>query len=167
MWRVPNAGGRQILVETDPLMLMDRFWQDDMVKPESGGILLGYRRGEHLHVTVATAPQPDDGRWRFFFKRSKRAHQEIALKQWRASGQTVDYLGEWHTHPEPHPSPSSHDYSEWRKIYERLPKPMLFMIVGWSGELWLGCSEGSQVLRCNDEGAEISVSTAGNLVDFK
>lgn len=134
-------------------MLMDSFWQDAPAKPESGGILLGYRRGKHLHVTMASVPQPADGRWRFMFERSKRAHQEIALREWRASSQTVDYLGEWHTHPEPYPSPSSFDRAEWSKICSRVSSPMIFMIVGWSGEHWLGSSStGHQVHRCNPAG---------------
>lgn len=153
-----NTADSRILIEATPLLLMDRFWQNEMDKPESGGILLGHRRGKHLHVTIATEPQPGDGRWRFFFNRSMRAHQDIALKKWRASGGTVDYLGEWHTHPEPHPSPSPKDYAEWRKICSRLPNPMLFMIVGWSGEVWLGCSNGQKVEQCNIDPMEVSTS---------
>lgn len=148
IWQVPMGQAGKILVEAEPLMLMDEFWQNKAVKPESGGILLGYRRGNHLHVTMATAPQPGDGRWRFLFRRSKGSHQDIALHQWHASGQTVDYLGEWHTHPEPHPRPSHLDYTEWAKICARAPKPMLFMIVGWTGELWLGYSSGERVQKC-------------------
>lgn len=129
-------------------MLMDQFWQDDGVKPESGGILLGYRRCNHLHVTMVTVPQPSDRRQRFLFRRSKGTHQDIALHQWHASGQTIDYLGEWHTHPESQPSPSRLDYTEWAKICARVQKPMLFMIVGWTGELWLGCSSRKRVQKC-------------------
>lgn len=149
MWRVPKVQDGQVLIEAEPLSLVDGFWQDERSKPESGGILLGYRRGGHLHVTMASTPQPEDGRWRYFFRRSRRAHQEIAIHHWRASGETVDYLGEWHTHPEPNPTPSGEDYAEWAKICARTPKSMLFLIVGWSGQLWLGWSSGQRVLRCD------------------
>lgn len=77
----------QVLVEAEPLALMDRHWQDSTSKPESGGILLGYRRGAHLHVTMATAPQASDRGWRYLFKRSARHHQEIALHQWNESSE--------------------------------------------------------------------------------
>ena len=148
IWCMPGRQSGRILVEAELLMLMDRFWQDASAKPESGGILLGYRRGKHVHVTMASAPQPGDGRWRYLFKRSKRAHQEIALRQWCASAQTVDYLGEWHTHPENLPNPSSLDYTEWAKISAIAPSPVIFAIVGWSGQVWLGCSNGRHVRRC-------------------
>lgn len=148
IWQVPKNLDGQILLEVEPLQLMDKFWQDDVTKPESGGIFLGYRRGSHLHVTMASAPQPSDARSRYSFWRSKSAHQDIALRKWRASKQTMDYLGEWHTHPEAHPMPSGKDYSEWAKICTSAQKPMLFLIIGWSGELWLGCSEGQRVRKC-------------------
>ncbi|WP_431259403.1 Mov34/MPN/PAD-1 family protein [Roseateles chitinivorans] len=149
MWRAAHAPEGQILVEADALRLMDGFWQNEHSKPESGGILLGYRRGPHLHVTMVTTPQRGDCGWRYFFKRSRRAHQDIALRHWRASGETVDYLGEWHTHPESSPTPSGEDYAEWAKICARTSLPMLFVIVGWSGQLWLGRSRGQQVPRCD------------------
>jgi hypothetical protein len=41
------ASAGRVLVEAEPLALMDRHWQDSTSKPESGGILLGYRRGAH------------------------------------------------------------------------------------------------------------------------
>lgn len=138
----------QVLVEAEPLALMDRHWQDSTSKPESGGILLGYRRGAHLHVTMATAPQAGDRGWRYLFKRSARHHQEIALHQWNESGRKIDYLGEWHTHPELHPSPSATDLSEWRKICSQRQAPMVFLIMGWSGELWLGLSGRLEIERC-------------------
>lgn len=145
VWHGLRDAPARVLVEAEPLALVDRYWQDGADKPESGGILLGYRRGEHLHVTMATTPQAADRGWRFLFKRSARHHQEIALRQWNASDKTMDYLGEWHTHPQSCPFPSSTDFSEWRKICSQRKVPMAFVIVGWSGELWLGLSRGLEI----------------------
>jgi integrative and conjugative element protein (TIGR02256 family) len=148
IWQAPLGVAGQVLVEPDPLALMDRHWQNRNSKSESGGILLGYRRGAHLHVTMATAPQAADRGWRYLFKRAARHHQEIALCQWAASGRTMDYLGEWHTHPEACPSPSATDLDEWRKICSQRPAPMVFAIMGWSGEMWLGLSRGLEIESC-------------------
>lgn len=137
-----------VLVEAAPLTLMDQYWQDSNNKSESGGILLGYRRGAHLHVTMATAPQSTDRGWRYLFKRAARHHQEIALRQWISSDRKMDYLGEWHTHPEPHPSPSATDHSEWRTLCGQRPSPMVFIIMGLSGEMWLGMSRGLKIEPC-------------------
>lgn len=148
VWQNPHITQGRILVEAEPLELMDRHWQDKIGKPESGGILLGYRRGAHLHVTMATKPQAADRGWRYLFKRSARYHQEIAFHQWNASERTMDYLGEWHTHPQHHPSPSATDISEWRKICSQRQAPMIFLIIGWSGELWLGLSREMGIKQC-------------------
>jgi integrative and conjugative element protein (TIGR02256 family) len=148
IWTTPSNSTGSILIEPEALCVIDRYWQDDGSKPESGGVLLGCRRGTHLQVVVATAPQASDRRKRFWFNRSSRSHQEIALQKWAASGETIDYLGEWHTHPEPNPSPSALDLCEWQKICRQKSYSMVFLIMGWSGAMWVGVSKGSRVLTC-------------------
>jgi len=56
----------------------------------------------------------------------------LALDRWRATRGTVRYLGEWHTHPEDHPTPSGLDRSEWRRLAtgRRDKRPQLSIIVG-------------------------------------
>jgi integrative and conjugative element protein (TIGR02256 family) len=127
---------------------MDAHWQNRSDIPESGGILMGYRRGEHLHVTHATPPQATDRRKRFQFNRSSQPHQMIALERWKESGGTIDYLGEWHTHPQATPAPSMMDHREWRKIYRGRALQMLFAVMGWKGDLWLGLSTADKVDQC-------------------
>ena len=43
---------------------------------------------------------------------------------------TKSYLGEWHTHPEPNPRPSSLDITEWKKTANYNEDMLLFLIVG-------------------------------------
>ena len=126
------------MIEDDVLNYILDHKQDISDRPEAGGILLGYRRGSHLHVTSATSPQPRDRQSRFRFRRCDPAHQDLALLQWKASGNRVDYLGEWHTHPVSDPTPSSLDLAEWKKIYGRKNCNMLFLIAGTANAFWLG-----------------------------
>ncbi|WP_367398706.1 Mov34/MPN/PAD-1 family protein [Burkholderia multivorans] len=93
-----------------------RFRQTDPTAPESGGILLGYRRGMYLHVSMVTTPQSGDTQHRYGFRRQAHGQQKIALDLWKADRETMDYLGEWHIHPEAVPTPSSIDTGELRKI---------------------------------------------------
>lgn len=151
VWRGSKSNSKCVLIESEPLVLIDSHWQDKPEKPESGGILLGYRRGIHLHVTMATPPQAADRGWRYQFKRSSRHHQEIALQQWCSSDGMVDYLGEWHSHPQNQPIPSKTDLDEWRRICCRRHKPMVFLIVGVSGELWVGLSSGQELELCEPQ----------------
>lgn len=140
---------KKILVEGGPLQTMDRYRQDLNDKAEAGGILLGYRKGPHLHIVEITVPQLTDRRRRFRFDRSAQHHQQIALEQWNASEKTMDYLGEWHTHPEINPSPSGIDINEWTKITKRQTKPMVFMNLGMTGTIWLGLSVNQMLIKCN------------------
>ncbi|WP_201491369.1 Mov34/MPN/PAD-1 family protein [Pseudomonas paracarnis] len=139
----------KILVEGAPLQTMDRYRQDRSDKTEAGGILLGYRKGPHLHIVQVTVPQLTDRCRRFRFDRSAHHHQQIALDQWHVSEKTMDYLGEWHTHPEINPSPSGVDINEWVKITNRQTKPMVFMILGLTGTIWLGLSVNNALIKCS------------------
>lgn len=147
MWQSPWQPSSRVLIEAGPLTLLDRFHQPGRAALEAGGILLGYRRGLHLHVVAATTPQAADRRSRFRFHRADPHHQIAAMDHWESSGMRVDYLGEWHTHPEAQPTPSHLDYSEWRKICSRRSSPMVFVILGWSGDIWLGVSKGTRIAQ--------------------
>lgn len=106
-------------------------------RKERGGILLGTRRGVHFHVAEATLPMSEDQGSRYFFRRGRAGHSEFARKRWLQSRNVVDWLGEWHSHPEAIPSPSSIDLASWRQIANRRRAPMLFLILGYHG-LWMG-----------------------------
>lgn len=136
--RMPGRGPGQVLVEPEVMTVLGRFRQMHHDAPEAGGILLGYRRGHHLHAIEATEPAPTDGGSRFHFHRSASAHQHIATNRWRHSGGTLTYLGEWHTHPELVPHPSSLDLASWRELCERHRAPLLFLIAGTGADGWVG-----------------------------
>lgn len=104
---------------------------------ERGGILLGFRRGPHLHINEATLPMKSDVGTMFAFRRSSVGHREVALKRWRQSDRKIDWVGEWHSHPEKDPVPSSIDFSSWKDITRDRAAQMAFMIIGWERG-WLG-----------------------------
>lgn len=88
-----------------------RWWQS-----EAGGVLLGRHLLDSRDVVVddVTTPQAADRRSRFGFFRSRR-HEALAQERWRQQAGTSAYLGLWHTHPEPDPTPSSVDYRDWQQ----------------------------------------------------
>ena len=85
---------------------------------ESGGVLLGRIILETNNVVVdeITSPSLCDLRRRFSFFRARSPAQQRVNRAWSQSSRTVNYLGEWHTHPEDHPAPSGHDFKEWIRI---------------------------------------------------
>lgn len=141
----PFQRGAFVLVEPCVLDGVHKQRQQGPNDPEAGGILLGMRRGEHIHVTQLTSPGPEDRRTRTAFHRARRSHQDLALRQWRESGGVMDYLGEWHTHPEVGPSPSATDLREWRTLLRSYDAALVFLIAGTQEQLWFGLGNGTWV----------------------
>ena len=74
-----------------------------------------------------------DKRTRTQFIRGEKMHQRIITSAWKKSNKTSNYLGEWHTHPEKYPSPSSQDFKNWKEILSTRTFSSLylyFLIVG-------------------------------------
>jgi len=103
-------------------------------RKERGGILIGLRRGPHIEIKDATLPMKWDFSTLISFKRSPRGHQGVALRRWKESHHTMDWVGEWHSHPEKHPSPSSIDLHSWRAAAHERGEPMAFVIVGYAAK---------------------------------
>lgn len=99
---------------------------------EAGGILLGTVHAGGLLVVEATEPTARDVRRQYFFERRAFRHRALAESRWRSSGGTTRYLGEWHTHPQDHPTPSMLDRAEWKQLARKRAdgRPMLAVIVG-------------------------------------
>lgn len=136
----------RVLIEDEVVLRLASFRQLETGAHEAGGIFLGFRRGEHIHVVDATVPAPGDIRSPFTFIRQDPSHQTRATQGWERSNGRLDYLGDWHTHPEPKPSPSALDLREWRKLCCSHLNPMLFAILGTT-DWWLGVGRGSHILR--------------------
>ncbi len=96
---------------------------------EQGGLLLGYRKGNTLEVCSATFPTHWDHATPTLFKRSIRGHRMSALREWVRSGHTVDWVGEWHTHPGGRAHPSWIDLRSWRGLVAHTKQPMAFIIL--------------------------------------
>lgn len=125
---------------------------------EAGGVLLGRLlvAGPHAVVDEVTTPLTGDRRSRFAFWRSRRPHQEVVTRRWFESAGTCLYLGEWHTHPEAMPHPSTTDERDWRRRLTRDTfdvETLFFVIVGTVGlRAWEGHRDGRLVpLGCAEE----------------
>lgn len=130
-----------IVIDLDPIIVrsstelflgLTAFIQDDYKKPESGGILIGYFQENNSYIiTDFTKPGHEDKQSRFGFVRSKKnAQKEVNFFFKESEGKKI-YLGEWHTHPEDFPSPSSTDKASiWDRIQkDRINAETIFMII--------------------------------------
>lgn len=133
-----------IIVTSSVLRQIKGYRQIASADREAGGILLGVRRGRHIDITFATTPKRGDIRSRIGFSRLSLFHQDFALRAWRRFGRKLDYVGEWHSHPELNPYPSPIDRAEWRKLMRSRKSDLVFVILGISA-LWLGASHCGEV----------------------
>jgi integrative and conjugative element protein (TIGR02256 family) len=110
---------------------------------EACGILIGRhsKDGKKIIIEIATEPSKNDVRKEYSFKMNSKYHQKILDQKFIDSRNESVYLGTWHTHPEPIPSPSKCDINDWKKQYrknEHLFDKMVFIIVGqFKNKLWL------------------------------
>lgn len=65
------------------------------------------------------------------------------MKSWRESGGFVDWVGEWHSHIEPDPSPSRLDQRTWRRQTNRTRAALAYFIVGTHTN-WVGVLEANR-----------------------
>jgi integrative and conjugative element protein (TIGR02256 family) len=130
-WATPDRK-RLVVLSSEALNVFWQHRQRLFWQTEAGGVLLGKRRGKHIEVILASEPMPRDRREQFMFLREAEGHLDLAKAAWRAGGGAVDYVGEWHTHPQRLPVPSGIDRSEWRKLaLGRAPEsPLVAVVVG-------------------------------------
>ena len=129
-----RADGTRLEVSVAVWTIMQGFIQQASDATEAGGVLMGrhLREGSAIVVDAVTTPMAGDRRARTWFHRARRRHQAAIDAAWAASEGTCTYLGEWHTHPEPVPTPSLVDWADWRRRLhqDRYTEPLFFLIVG-------------------------------------
>ncbi len=117
----------------EALGTMDELRQRDPRAPEAGGVLIGrwLLDGDDVVIDLVTRPSSGDRSARTSFHRSRGPHQGAIDAAWRSSGGKQTWLGEWHSHPEANPSPSSVDLHGWarRLRFDRAPGPSLFFVI--------------------------------------
>lgn len=130
-WRLDRTGVL-VSVQAGVIERIAGHRQVSQGDPEAGGLLIGTRRGRHIQISDMTEPQTSDARGRFLFLRNTIGHAEAATRLWRSSNQQLDYLGEWHTHPQRTPTPSGLDLAEWLRLGSARDDahPMVFLIAG-------------------------------------
>lgn len=112
---------------------------------ESAGVLIGERRGAHLVIWDLSEPGKGDVQSRCSVNRKGGHHQDKVNSAFLESGGTLQYVGEWHTHPEDTPSPSTKDRTSWLEKIDST-SPMILLIVGRKS-LWGGKLEGSIITQ--------------------
>ena len=131
-----------LIIPEHIIKMLNRFCQTSSWDNESGGILLGKKElnKSRYIISAISKPSEKDKATRTSFVRSKETGQEIINEYWKHSKGVVNYLGEWHTHPEKRPIPSTTD----RQLLATILKdgssvfPELFMVIVGQTDLYVG-----------------------------
>ncbi|MEJ2033598.1 MAG: hypothetical protein P8Y63_11285 [Deltaproteobacteria bacterium] len=89
-----------VLFVPDAIRIFQKYKQVFDNQDEGGGYLFGKLFGNQLVIEIASEPQPEDIRGRYFFERNRKAGQRILSNLWNQSQGEIFLAGEWHTHPE-------------------------------------------------------------------
>jgi integrative and conjugative element protein (TIGR02256 family) len=122
----------QISVRVGPqaLATFDAHRQRRCYQREAGGQLFARVQNNDWEIVSATGPRSRDRRGRFSFWPHRASEQEEIFEQ-HALG--LDYVGDWHTHPEERPTPSPDDLTSIAEIVRRSTHHLpgfLLLIVG-------------------------------------
>lgn len=129
---------------------MFKYRQVRWTDTEAGGILIGriLEEDNNMIIDDVSEPMPTDRRKRTRFSRKTDGHQEYMNDAFEREKGCCFYFGEWHTHPERTPVPSSIDREEWKRLLnlEFESKCLFFLIVGIAElKVWYG--EGSTLVE--------------------
>lgn len=132
-----------ILVITEKVIEKINIYRQTKEKCEAGGILLGKVRADYSEYIIEDISEPSskDKRFRFGFIRNKNNAQKIINEAFQKSNGIIHYLGEWHTHPECNPTPSTVDRELIDKSMNETKNvlDMIFMIIlGYDGTMYVG-----------------------------
>ncbi len=95
-----------VRLSPEVLKVFDAHRQTGWFSREAGGQLFADIQGEVWHVVAATGPRSADRRGRFHFWPDRNAEQREIDEHFSAG---LEYVGDWHTHPESVPTPSQND----------------------------------------------------------
>ncbi|WP_444930629.1 Mov34/MPN/PAD-1 family protein [Microbulbifer sp. SSSA002] len=146
--RFSKPDGCRLIIDDQVVKSLLGYRQLKCTSLEGGGLLLGRHLLASTHIAVddISRPMRGDRRTRTTFYRGK-GHEKYAHRKWRESSSTYAYIGNWHSHPEPYPTPSKTDIRDWLNVLENDTyegNKLYFLILGtkelacWEGDAGSG-----------------------------
>lgn len=124
-----QIGKHTVVFHVGVLHILEYHTQRSKKQPEAGGIILGKLIGDEIHIMRLSVPTVFDKASRYNFERHAYSAQIVIDYEFHNSGGEMVYLGEWHTHPEPHPIPSGTDREMIRRQYQNKGRNTDFLLL--------------------------------------
>lgn len=147
-----NIENRKVKISNDVLSYIYSKRQTDANDCESGGMLIGsiIRGTKDIIIEDLTLPIKEDKCTRTSYVRSEE-HNKLLEQKWIDSQYTKMYFGEWHTHPQINPFPSSRDIKNWKNLMrqsETETEILIFIIAGINLlKIWIGDRKGMKIYQ--------------------
>lgn len=142
LWQINS--GCYLYIEQVVIDTISSFKQVSINSKEAGGLLIGYFKPPHLHVTNLTTPMPKDKASRTQYCREDIGHVKQLKSLYNTSHGKINLIGEWHTHPEKTPNPSSIDLNQWGKLQKARKNQLTICLILGTVDFWVGNSSGKQ-----------------------
>lgn len=102
-----GPSGQRLVLESSVVEHLEAYRQLTPQHQEAGGQLFATFSDGAIIIQEATGPRRTDHRTRTSYRPDRKAEQQEILER---HGRGLHYVGDWHTHPSPRPTPSDVDY---------------------------------------------------------
>jgi len=109
-----GSSGQDLVFTRDVIAYFERHRQLRFWQAEAGGSLFARLSDRDIVVEVATGPRKTDRRTRFTYRPDRKAEQQEIDE---AHPKGLLFVGTWHSHPEPVPTPSAVDLHSLAESY--------------------------------------------------
>jgi integrative and conjugative element protein (TIGR02256 family) len=110
------ASGQHVIFPAPVLDHLAKHSQTRWWHREAGGQLFARFDAPNIIIEEATGPRRSDWRTRYSYYPNRRAEQREINRRY---AQGLHFVGDWHTHPEPIPTPSDRDADSMRELFSR------------------------------------------------
>ena len=126
----------KIIIKPEVFCDLKRYYYCN-TKYETGGILLGkFNRNNGIIEIVEIYELKTNFFSTIFYKRNARKAQKIINKRWKETEGIINYIGEWHTHPNMLAHPSGTDINSLKEIHDKVKRvlPGTILIIAGKDE---------------------------------
>ena len=111
-----ESSGEVIVLVDSVVEHVTKFTHHDLQAKEAGGQLFAELEENRIVVAEATGPRATDFCGRNSYRPDRSAERK-EIKSYHRRG--LHFVGDWHTHPEPVPTPSDTDVTSINECYSR------------------------------------------------
>ena len=146
---VLGDSGETVWITDAVLQHFARYQQLHKGQKEAGGQLFGTIVDKTILIQEATGPRKSDKRSTYSYIPDRKAEQR-EIDQYFAAG--LHFIGDWHTHPEPTPTPSGIDLRNMHECVRKSHRALsgfLLLVVGTASPprgLHASLHDGNEVL---------------------